>query len=185
MTQRRAMASEARAATAYHEAGHAVAIVLANRNAHLPPEDGLGIEFAEIVVAPDGKAWGGTCFGSEVYNPAYVTRLPSWDWRDAMEWQIIMNMAGGIAEAIHRGERRQRHVFQFAMLNCGVHLDLADADNVLADLRTLTGHRFRLERYARRALKLTLANWTAVEAIAAVLIRDMHIEGSAIEKLVP
>ena len=103
MIQHRAMASE-RAAVAYHEAGHAVANVLACRNAQLPPWDDLGVDSAEIVV--DGEAWGGLCSGTTVYHAAYVTRLPSWDWRDAMEWQIVLDMAGGIAEAIHRGERR-------------------------------------------------------------------------------
>ena len=96
-----------------------------------------------------------------------------------------ISMSGGIAEAIHRGERRRRVVFQFARLNCGAHHDLADAEKVLADLRALPGRRYGLERYTQRALKLMLAHWPAVEAIAAVLIRDLRIEGSTIEELVP
>ena len=174
---------EERAAAAYHEAGHAVANVLACRNAQLPPWDDLGVDSAEIGV--DGKAWGGLCSGTTVYHAAYVTRLPSWDWRDAMEWQLVISMSGGIAEAIHRGERRRRVVFQFARLNCGAHHDLADAEKVLADLRALPGRRYGQERYTQRALKLMLAHWPAVEAIAAVLIRDLRIEGSTIEELVP
>ena len=101
-----------------------------------------------------------------------------------MEWQIVIDMAGGIAEAIHRGERRQRQVFWFAMLNCGADGDLEDAEAVCADLRALTGRRFGLERLVQRALKLLLANWPAVETIAAALIRDHHIDGAAIERIV-
>jgi hypothetical protein len=172
-----------RAAADYHEAGHAVSGVLAQRNAGLPPWDGLSIEFAEI--APDSKAWAGVYVGTQVYHPAYLTRLPSFDWRDAAEWQLVKNLAGGIAEAIHRGEHRPRNVFRFAMANCGAEDDFIDAEKVLVDLSKLSGRRCGLQRYTRRTLKLMLAHWPAVAAIAAVLIRDMRIEGAAIEELVP
>lgn len=126
--------------------------------------------------------FGGVCFGANVYRPEYATRFPPWRWRDAMQWQIIIYMAGGVAEAIHRGEWLQQYIFWFAM-QCGAGGDREAAEAIIADLRKLTGRRHGLERFAIRARKLLLANWPAVEAIAAVLIRDRRIDGAEIEAL--
>ena len=182
MTQHRDFAPEALAAVAWHEAGHAVANVIAYRKAQLPGQVRPSVKYAAIVREEDGKA-GGNCYGGLVYHARYAARLPGWNWRDAMEWQIVIDMAGGVAEAIHRGERRQKEVFWFAMLNCGAGGDLEAAERTLEDLRALTGRRDG-RQYARRALRLLLARWDAVEAIAAALIRDGHIDGEDIEDLV-
>ena len=83
---------------------------------------------------------------------------PDWDWADAMQWQIVATLAGGIAEAVHRGERRKRHVMWFALCNCGSKDDFISVDAILADLRKLTGHHYGPQRFAERTLVLLLAN---------------------------
>jgi hypothetical protein len=62
---------------------------------------------------------------------------------DLMERQIVIHLAGGIAEAISRGERRKHAVLRFAKLSCNADADLKLAAAVLADLRKLTGRRLR------------------------------------------
>lgn len=181
MIQHRDIAPEVLAAIAHHEAGHAVANVLAYREAHLPPSLRPSVKYASILREDDGKA-SGICFGSSVYRPEYASSLPNWRWQDAMEWQIVIDLAGGVAEAIHRGEYRQREMFWFVLLNCGTEQDLENAEAVCADLQALTGRRYGLQRFVRRALKLLLANRPAVKAIAAALIRDRYIDGSEIER---
>jgi hypothetical protein len=57
--------------------------------------------------------------------------------------QIVVHLAGGIAEAISRGERRKHAVLRFAKLSCNADADLKLAAAVLADLRKLTGRRLR------------------------------------------
>src|SRR4029077_11474929 len=183
MTQHRTIAPELCAAIAYHEAGHAVANVLAYREAHLPKTSGPSVKYASLIREADGKA-SGICFGAQVWHPRYAVMCPDWDWADAMGWEIVSLMAGGVAEAIHRGERRQCEVMWFALFNCGTDGDLDDAEATLADLNRLTGRRYGLQRFAVRALKLLLANWDAVETIAAVLIRDQFIGGAEIEQAV-
>lgn len=180
MTQHRDIAPEVLAAIAWHEAGHAVAY----RRAHLPPSmSPLSVKYAAVLREDNGKA-SGICFGSNVYMPEYAIQLPSWNWRDAMQWQIIANLAGGVAEAIHRGERRKQDVMWFALLNCGTEGDLEDADAVLADLRQLTGRRYGLQRFVLQARALLIEQWPAVAALAAELIRDRHIDGDEIDAIV-
>ena len=135
MTQHRDIAPEVCAAIAYHEAGHAVANVLAYRNAQLPPSNDIpsvkyAASSARRMARPEASAAPRMSTGGE-----YVAQLPTWRWGDAMQWQIVIDMAGGVAEAIHRGERRQREVFWFALINCGTDGDLENAEAVCADLR--------------------------------------------------
>lgn len=178
------IAPELLAAIAYHEAGHAVAYVLAYRNVHLPPlNPPPSVKHVSIVRQEDGK-FGGLCFGSNVYRPEYAANLPQWPWQHAMEWQIMMNMAGGVAEAIHRGERRQRHVMWFALFDCGTESDLENAEKVLADLRELTGSRYDLQRFVVQTLKLLLEHWPAVDALALRLIEARRVEGDELLRIV-
>jgi hypothetical protein len=180
MTQFRDIALGVLSAIAYHEAGHAVAHALALREAHLPNFDAPpNVKYAAIRRDDDGKA-SGICFGANVYDPHYVAALPGGDCRDAMQWQIVIDMAGGAAEAIHRGERNKREIMWFALFNCGTEGDLETASAVLADLNALTSKRYGLNRFVIRAVELLRANWPAVESIAAVLIRDRYIDNAEI-----
>lgn len=125
----------------------------------------------------------GRCHNQDIYStkwtPAYRLRP---QWQEAMEWSIVIDIAGGIAEAIPFGKRNHRDALQRALSTEGALVDFDSIDLVLTDLRALTGQR--LERfvayrhYAARAMKLLKANWPAVEAIAVALIRDRHIDAA-------
>jgi hypothetical protein len=174
----------AKTAAAYHEAGHAVATLLAFRTARLPmsPPKSI-IKFVEIYI--DGAAqWGGLCFGPNIYATQWPEGRINWKYRDAMEWQIVIDLAGGIAEAISRGERRKKEVFLFAACNCACDDDLKNAAAVLADLRKLTGRRYGGRRFADRARNLLLASWPAVDVVASALVETNRMEGAQVERIV-
>ena len=99
------------------------------------------------------------------------------------ERQVIIHLAGGIAEAIHCGERRKHEVLRFAKLNCNADVDLRRAAAVLTDLRKLTGRRYGEQDLAEQALALLLMHWPAVEVLAAALIENRRIEGERVEQI--
>ncbi|MGY3131991.1 hypothetical protein ACVWZM_002673 [Bradyrhizobium sp. USDA 4501] len=174
----------AKTAAAYHEAGHAVASMVAFRTAKLPmrPPKRI-IKFIEITAA-GGTAWGGLCFGPDIYAIEWPEARIDPIYREAMEWQVVIDLAGGISEAISRGERRKKEVFYFATFNCACGDDLKSAAAVLADLRKLTGRQYGERRFAERARALLLANWAAVDALVSALIDAERIEGDQVEKIV-
>jgi hypothetical protein len=101
-----------------------------------------------------------------------------------MEAQIVIELAGGVAEAIYRGERRPREILRFAKANCCVGIDLEHAKPLLGDLFHLTGVHYGEQPFAERALALLLAHWPAVEALASALIEDRRIEGHWVERII-
>jgi hypothetical protein len=172
-------------AAAYHEAGHAVATMLAFRTARLPmrPPERI-IKYIEITVEGSNAQWDGLCFGPNIYAVQWPEARIDWIYREAMEWQIMIDLAGGIAEAISRGERRKKKVFWFAVFNCGCRDDLKTAAAVVADLRKLTGRQHGERRFGERVFALLLAYWAAVDALASALVDAERIEGDQIEKIV-
>jgi hypothetical protein len=178
------MSPELKAAIAYHEAGHAVATVLAFervRSPNLPPPP--PIKHVSILEDAAGK-WSGICFGPQVYTTQWPDTRIGGQWRDAMEWQLVIDAAGGIAEAIHRGERNKRDMMWFAIFNCGTDGDLENMEAILTDLRRLTGRRHTLQRFYERACVLLREHWAAVERIAAALIESDHVGGDRVCELV-
>jgi hypothetical protein len=101
-----------------------------------------------------------------------------------MQWQIVIELAGGIAEAIHRGERRRREILAFAETDCIMEIDLQRAAAVLGDLFRLTGRHYDEQPFAERALAVLLTHWKAVEALALALVKDRRIESTRIEQIV-
>ena len=99
-----------------------------------------------------------------------------------MEAQVIIHLAGGISEAIHRGVRHE--VLRFAEAYCEVDADMEQARAVLGDLRRLTGYRFEARDFAGRTLEMLEAHWPAVEALAAALIENRRIEGERVEQII-
>lgn len=171
-------------AIAYHEAGHAVTTMLAFRFARTPnPSPPLAVKLLSIVEEEEGR-WSGCCFGPDIYSTQWPIERIAPEWREAMEWQIVISLAGGIAEAIHRGERNQRNIFWYAAFNCGTDKDLEHAEIILADLRKLTGRQYTEQRFAKRALNLLKANWTAVSTMATILANELVIPGDKLEELV-
>ena len=67
-TVQRGTLAASKTAAAYHEAGHAVATILASRTARLPtrPPERI-IKFIEITVAGNNAQWSGLCFGPDIY----------------------------------------------------------------------------------------------------------------------
>ena len=98
-------------------------------------------------------------------------------YRPLMEAQIVIDLAGGVAEAIYRGERRPREVLAFADAHCSIGIDLENARPVLRDLFMLTGVHYGADDFAERTLALLMAHWPAVEALASALIEDWRVEG--------
>lgn len=169
--------------TAYHEAGHAVAAVLAFRFACTPnTRPPLPVKIVNIFEEEAG--WAGECFGPDIYSTAWPVERITHAWRDAMEWQIIINMAGPIAEAIYRGEKRKSDVLWFAVFYCGARQDVDEAGKVINDLRKLTGRNHGEQRFAERARDLLLNHWPLVDAIAEALIRDHSVVGEEIEEMI-
>lgn len=120
----------------------------------------------------------------DIYSTRWSIARLAEPYRDLMEWQIVIELAGGIAEAIRRGERRRREVMWFAAINCNIAVDLEQATAVLADLRELTGRRYGTQRFTERPRALLLTHWPAVEARASALIENRHIEGERVEQII-
>jgi hypothetical protein len=91
---------------------------------------------------------------------------------------------GGIAEAIHRGERRKCAILAFGKSHRSIDADLTRAAAVLTDLRRLTGHRYDEQRFAERALGLLLTHWAAVDALAFELIEKRRVEGERCRSII-
>ncbi|WP_454616509.1 hypothetical protein [Bradyrhizobium cenepequi] len=87
-----------------------------------PPEH--SIKFIETTAAGSTAKWDGLCFGPDIYTIEWPEARVDWLYREAMEWQIVIDLARGIAEAISRGERRKKQVFWFAAFNCACGPDL-------------------------------------------------------------
>ena len=73
--------------TAYHEAGHAIAITMAFRTAKwLPyPPPLLPVKFVEIIDHGSGRL-GGNCFGADIYSVRWPVKSIAEPFRDLMEF---------------------------------------------------------------------------------------------------
>lgn len=140
-------------ATAYHEAGHAVIALALDRPVH------------RVSVLPNRERLGQCEFGKGVSRP-------SEDW---IEREILIALAGMAAEARHTGT-----------------YGFAEADRDLRYVRRMVLKRTSeraAERYERRMLakvEYLLADdghWSAVERIAAELLKHGAISGRAARHL--
>jgi hypothetical protein len=142
------------AATAYHEAGHAVMALALGR-----PVDGVSI-------LPAADRLGSCAFRKAVFRP-------SEDW---LEREILISLAGIAAEARHTG----RYAWDGAARDhCYVHelaLQRAGGERQARRLER------RLLAKAEHLLSQE-ANWRAVERIAAELLRLGQISGRAARHL--
>jgi hypothetical protein len=166
---------------AFHEAGHAVGISVAFRDAAwLPyPPPPVRVRSVEVVESTPGQ-WTGNCVGTNIYSTKW--KRVGERFRDLMEAQVSIHLAGGIAEAIHRGERRRHEVLRFATRHCKADADLRLAAVVQADLRRL--RRYDEQHLVDRTLAVLLAHWPAVEAVAEALIEHRRIEGDEVERII-
>ena len=169
---------------AFHEAGHAVATVLAFRTAKwLPkPMPRLPVRYIEITDATAGET--GSCISADIYSMKWDISVLVPRYRPLMEAQVVIELAGGIAEAIFRGVRSRHEVLAFAESNCEMDADLERAAPVLRDLWRVTLYPFEPRDFVGRTLEMLLANWPAVEALAEALIEDGRIEGEDVERII-
>ena len=167
---------------AFHEAGHAVVAWLAFRDMARAPAP-VAVTSVEIDV--------GDTLRSETERRLGVchSALSRMTW-SMLEWDIVVNFAGGLAEAIHRGERNRRSALRIALAKCGMGIDLEAIKRRIAALRILTDFpdddddRDAHRRFAWQALALLKANWVAVEAIAAALIERRKLDGAEVEAII-
>ena len=146
--------------------------VLAFRNAAwLPkPMPRLPVRYVEVTDAMAGET--GSCISADIYSMKWPIDCIAPRYRPLMEAQVVIHLAGGISEAIYRGERCRGEVLRFAEANCCVEADMTKAAAVLGDLFRLTGYRFRAQDFAGRTMEMLTTNWRAVEALASALIEN-------------
>ena len=123
--------------TAYHESGHAIGISVAFCDAQWLPRQRPEVLVRSVAITESAPGqFLGNCTGMNIYS----TKWPEWyriapRYLDLMKAQALM--AGGLAEAIHRGERRRHQVLAFAKAHCHLDEDMALAAGVLAHLHRL------------------------------------------------
>ena len=172
------------AATAHHEAGHAVATVIAFRSAAWLPNGPppLPVKSVEVTEVKPGR-WGGQCWGPDIYSTQWPDQRINEPFRELMEWRIVISLAGPIAETIHRGQHA-KDLLMFAYDCCGADGDIRQINEVRRDLHKLTGQRHRIDDFGERTLALVRANFPAVEALASALIEHKRVEGERIEQII-
>jgi hypothetical protein len=142
-------------ATAYHEAGHAVAAYLRNRR------------FTSVSIVAEHETLGQCVFG----NQPGVIELDAESYRrtrDRIETLIMVALAGVLAECQLTGRHNWR----------GAHADLHDATDYAS---YVTGDEQELNAYLRwlwertRNLLSARPHWAAVKALAAELLASRRI----------
>ena len=135
-------------ATAYHEAGHAVAALALDR------------PVVKVSIQPDRDRLGICFYGKAVFRP-------SEDW---LEREVLLALAGMAAEARHTGTydragaaRDLRYAHRLAVQRAG---NERQAERLERRLLAKAEHLLQRE-----------VNWRAVERIAAALIEQKEISG--------
>jgi hypothetical protein len=153
-------------AVAHHEAGHWVGARL------------LGSNVGMIEVGWDHvtESWGRTARGDipDLYLKSHQIRtvdeaVGDPGYRDAVERQATLTMAGSAAEAEYLNRRALR----------GARTDLVQARLLLApfnvDQRAFDAHLSRIRRRARILVRAP-ENWVAIKALARAVRRRMHLD---------
>jgi hypothetical protein len=140
-------------AIAFHEAGHAVAVVQTFRNAAWLPRRPPSLLVRSIGITEHASGlWSGDCMARDIYSTTWPLECIAQRYRPLMETRVTIELAGGLAEAVYCGERRAREALAFAELHCSIDDDLTRAAPVLADLFRLTGCRFDMQEFAERIM---------------------------------
>lgn len=184
---------------AAHEAGHAVAYILAHRalgrhyasfkrvlirrDYSLPYIDDRGREIScsGICEAPDLYQVG---IGLGLFNhePELHPGLRN-EILGTMEWAILVSLAGPFAEASFRGDHSKRRMRYTALFHCGSKDDYADAEAILPDYRKASKRRHGLRHFEDRTRELVLESWPTISTLAKHLVKKEaldHAEAYAI-----
>jgi hypothetical protein len=148
--------TKARAGTAYHEAGHAVAAVL------------LGFQFQHATIVPKDDSLGHVLYGIYTMFLNVGHRAYARDLRD----YLITNRASPIAEERHIGRRNDD----------GAADDDADFWGMLYQMYgdRRDRHARDLSRHARQ---LVAAHWWMIERVAQALIQEQTLSFAAVVEL--
>jgi hypothetical protein len=93
-----------------------------------------------------------------------------------MEAQVVIHVAGGVAESIHRGDDLFDHD------HCDNDLDAAAA--MLRELFRATGVHYDPQCFSDRAFELLTTHWGAVEALASALIVERRVGGARVSQII-
>jgi hypothetical protein len=178
--------------TSHHEAGHAVASIVASR--------ALGRSYASferVFVRPDlnspytdrkGRSidCAGLLEGSDLYTPKIgllvfnAEPAPRETWQaeilQTMEWSMIISLAGPFAEAIARGYRSRRNKRWSALFSCGAKEDYRRAEEVLEDYKQASKRRYGLRHFEDRAWDLAVLQQPAIDALASSLSSHLSVD---------
>jgi hypothetical protein len=147
----------ARASSAYHEAGHAVAAVL------------LGFQFKHVTIAPEEGSLGHVLYGIYTMFLNVGRRAYRRDLRD----YLVCNRAGPLAEERHTGHRNDDGA--------------ADDDDEFRDiLYPMYGERReQYDRdLTGQAGQLVTTHWRSIERVAYALIEDRTLPYATVEQIV-
>jgi hypothetical protein len=112
----------------------------------------------------------------------YFTTSPQWPtlnerYIPLMELQAVTDLAGAVAEWLHRGETT-------TVKRCGMEDDLDAAWAVLDDLWRTTGRHHALAPLTDRARAMLTERWDAVSALAQELIEYRRVEGERVAEII-
>jgi hypothetical protein len=186
---------------AIHEAGHAVAFLLAyralgrdyrpfhrvliRRDISKPYIDDRGRErqIRGMVEGPDIYS---TLTGPSVYELSIQQGMSELTaiMLATMQWDIVISLAGPFAEAVIVGDWTKTHMSWTAYFYCGGRDDLAHAETVLDQYRVATKRRCGLTRFEHRTRELVLSAWPAIEVLAAALLEAEVMEYDEVAAIV-
>ncbi|AZO19423.1 hypothetical protein EJ070_00710 [Mesorhizobium sp. M1E.F.Ca.ET.045.02.1.1] len=173
------VASEPLPLVAHHEAGHAVAAIVLQRQ--LFDDDREFPAFSSVSIYPD--AGDGDYYGVVICKAFYLAqgftskRKPIFEddmdrylERDDAIRQIVTCLAGPFAESAFEGYLDPRDMAMNASDANEGSSDYADAKRIYGELRFLMPRRPGWRRIEDRTARLVLDHWSAIQALAAHLL---------------
>jgi hypothetical protein len=167
---------------AAHEAGHAVASMLAHRD--------LGrssAPFRRILIRRDFSSpytdrkgreinCSGLCEGIALHSAGPNPGIPYFEILAEMKWEMIVSFAGPFAEAFSKNFRSRRDKHWNVLLSCGARKDYATAEAVLADYKKVSRRRYGLLHFEELAWDLVIANQPAISALSSKLLKHETLD---------
>lgn len=153
------MSDENVQATAYHEAGHAVAAIVR----------GIGFHYVTIVHDDEDDSHGHVNYGAVPARLNAGNRAVARELRD----RLVVNQAGAIAEERFLGHRN----------DIGAAADDEWFRECLWDMYGENGER-HARTLAQQARQLVAQHWSAMSRVANALLKEQTLTEEAVERLV-